>query len=617
MRGPLLDVWLCTTRQHEPWLLGLVVGICLAASVGGLRLYTHALQSPRQTRSLWLAAAGAVAGSGVWLTHFAATIGFHHVRAVGMYDPVLTLASLGVAIAGFWAAFVVAGLGGRAARSAAGLSLGLVIGGLHYVGVSALAVFGVMSFDPGVAAASIALGSAAGCTAMLLVGGGLDRTRVHLAAGILALGVAALHFTGMAAISVGPGPSRFLLDQAVPVGVLTAFMAVVAGAVLASVCGAALLATRTRTHSLESLRTALDALPAGVAVFDPQDRILAWNERYAEVGGEARGVLAPGRAFRDLLHAELKAGHHPEAAGREAEWMEARLAARALERDEEVERDGVWTRVQDRRTPDGGMVSIITDITPHKAAAEALAEARDRAEAANAAKSEFLANMSHELRTPLNGVVGLASVLAGSDLPTLQREMAQVIVTSSMSLERLLSDVLDLARVEAGRLSIRPEATDPRALLNRIALLHGAAAEAKGLSFKECVDPAVPASLVCDPLRVEQVLNNLLSNAIKFTATGRVELRLRLDGSELVMEVEDTGVGFDPARAETLFARFEQGDGSVTRRYGGSGLGLAISRDLAELMGGRLSAVSEPGRGSCFTLRIPAILTSTTLAEAA
>jgi signal transduction histidine kinase len=578
----LLDVWLCTTQRHEPWLLALVVIICLAAATGGMRLYAHALQAPRETRALWMAAAGVAAGAGVWVTHFAATIGFHHLSSAGAYDPVLTLASLAVAAVGFWLAFSVAGLGGRRARAAGGLSLGVVIGGLHYVGVSGLAVFGVMRFDTTLAALSIGLGALGGCAALLVAGDGRSKSRALLAAAVLALGVAGLHFTGMAALDITSGSSSVGLDRAIHAGALSAIMAVVAGVVLASVCGAALSATRIRNHALESLRAAMDAMPAGVAVFDAQDRLLISNEQYAR----------------------LSVGPRPP--------------ERAAERDEEHFHDGVWTRRQDRSTRGGGMVSIITDVTPLKLAAEALANARDRAEAANAAKSEFLANMSHELRTPLNGVVGLASVLAGSGLPSRLREMADVIVSSSMSLDRLLSDVLDLARVESGRLSIQPEETDVRALLDRVAPLHAAAAAAKGLSFTWSPDREAPVVVRCDPLRVEQVLNNLLSNAVKFTEAGVVDLRMRDDGGELAIEVEDTGIGFDQSRAEALFGRFEQADGSVTRRFGGSGLGLAISRELAELMGARLSAASTPGQGSCFTLRLPREQPSTALlAEAA
>jgi signal transduction histidine kinase len=567
--GSLLDVWLCTTQRHEPWLLALVVGICLVAAAGGMRLYAHALQAPRETRRLWMAAAGVTTGAGVWMTHFAATIGFHHIGSAGAYDPVLTLASLGVATVGFSLAFALAGQGERRARAAAGLSLGLVIAGLHYVGVRGMAVFGLMSFDPALAAVSVALGSLGGCAALLVVGDGRNKRRALAAAVILALGVAGLHFTGMTALDITSGPSSVWIGRAVDAGALSGFMAVVAGVVLASICGAALFATRVRNHALESLRAALDAMPAGVAVFDAESRLVICNEQYDRLSAEPPGV-AP------------RADH-----------------------DEERFHEGVWTRRQDRSMPGAGTVSVITDVTPLKLAVQALAEARDRAEAANEAKTEFLANMSHELRTPLNGVVALASVLAGAGLPAPLREMADVIVTSSMSLDRLLSDVLDLARVETGRLTIQPEVTDLRVLLDRIASLHAVAAGAKGLAFAWAPDPETAMVLRCDPLRVEQVLNNLLSNAVKFTEAGGVELRARREEGDLTIEVADTGIGFDQSRAEALFGRFEQADGSVTRRFGGSGLGLAISRELAGLMGARLSAVSTPGRGSCFTLRLP------------
>jgi NO-binding membrane sensor protein with MHYT domain len=124
MGSSLLDVWLCTTQRHDPWLLGLVVAICVTGSIVGLRLYAHALQAPRQTRSLWMAAAGAAAGSGVWVTHFAATIGFQHIRSAGVYDPVLTLASLAVAVGGFWSMFALAGRSGPLGRAFAGAGLG-------------------------------------------------------------------------------------------------------------------------------------------------------------------------------------------------------------------------------------------------------------------------------------------------------------------------------------------------------------------------------------------------------------------------------------------------------------------------------------------------------------
>lgn len=242
-------------------------------------------------------------------------------------------------------------------------------------------------------------------------------------------------------------------------------------------------------------------------------------------------------------------------------------------------------------------------------ALDLLRAARNEAQSANRAKSEFLANMSHELRTPLNGILGLAGVLAGSNLSAEQREIAGVIEASASTLERLLSDVLDLARVESGKLEIQSEPFDLAELLARTTALFRASAEAKGLAFAAHINPDVPRLVCGDVLRLQQILNNLLSNAVKFTGTGSVEIKVSLwpgaAAQRLCVEVRDTGVGFEQGQAETLFDRFEQGDASVTRRFGGSGLGLPISRTLAQLMGGSLKAFSAAGEGSLFVLRLP------------
>jgi PAS domain S-box-containing protein len=261
------------------------------------------------------------------------------------------------------------------------------------------------------------------------------------------------------------------------------------------------------------------------------------------------------------------------------------------------------------------IVGVLRNIDAEKRAELALARARDAAETANRAKSEFLANMSHEIRTPLNGVMGVASALGRTELNPSQREMVGLIETSAHTLEALLSDVLDLARIEAGRLEIKPEAFDPLQAVRDVGALFQAGAEAKGLAFQVEIDPATAACMSSDAMplgdvaRLRQVLSNLLSNAVKFTASGGVRLGFaaRREGDALaaVFRVCDTGIGFDEDTARRLFDRFEQADGSITRRFGGSGLGLAISRSLAEAMGGRLSATSVPGDGSVFELRLP------------
>ncbi|MBC6981206.1 response regulator [Caulobacter sp. 17J80-11] len=252
------------------------------------------------------------------------------------------------------------------------------------------------------------------------------------------------------------------------------------------------------------------------------------------------------------------------------------------------------------------VLSAAATLVWQRRAARRLKAAQVQAEAANRAKSEFLANMSHEIRTPLNGVVGLAGLLAKADLPPREHEMAQIVDSSAQALERLLSDVLDLARVEAGRLAVENAPFHVGDLVRAVAALSRLRADEKGLALEVEIAPEMEAVCVGDSARLRQVLVNLVSNAVKFTETGRVTLSVQPAGEGRArFAVLDTGVGFDAAQKHRLFGRFEQADGSITRRYGGSGLGLAISSQLAELMGGTLDCDSTPGLGSVFWAELP------------
>ncbi|MFL5296662.1 MAG: ATP-binding protein [Phenylobacterium sp.] len=226
-------------------------------------------------------------------------------------------------------------------------------------------------------------------------------------------------------------------------------------------------------------------------------------------------------------------------------------------------------------------------------------------ERANAAKTDFLANMSHELRTPLNGVIALSSVLAQEQTTERGRQTADLVVASGRLLEQVLTDILDISRIEAGQLPVNRAPFDIGECVATIAALHRASAEAKGLEFTVAMDESVKGWRLGDDIRVTQILSNLLSNAVKFTAQGSVALEVSAAGDDVMFQVIDTGVGFAAEFQARLFSRFEQADGSITRRFGGSGLGLAISSSLTELMGGEISAKSEPGRGSEFTVVLP------------
>jgi PAS domain S-box-containing protein len=273
----------------------------------------------------------------------------------------------------------------------------------------------------------------------------------------------------------------------------------------------------------------------------------------------------------------------------------------------------LWVQIaaEASRRPDGEVDKVVgatRNIDREKRAERSMAKALDAAEAANRAKSEFLANMSHEIRTPLNGVMGIAGALARSDLDGQQRELVQLIESSAGVLDSLLGDVLDVARIESGRLELAQEPFELAPAIGVVAALFEAKAREKGLGFEVRAAPAAEAQVTGDVVRLRQIVSNLLSNAVKFTDAGKITVQVEatrsVDTVNLQLTVRDTGIGFDAKVGAKLFQRFEQADGSITRRFGGTGLGLAISRSLAEAMGGTLEAVSEQGKGSAFTLTL-------------
>jgi signal transduction histidine kinase/ActR/RegA family two-component response regulator len=357
------------------------------------------------------------------------------------------------------------------------------------------------------------------------------------------------------------------------------------------------------------LREAINALPEGLVFLDSQGRYVLWNERYAEIYHRSADLFREGVRLADTLRIGVARGDYPEAIGREEAWLADRMALldNPGERHEQQLADGRWVMIEERRTSEGGTIGLRVDITEMKEQATALTMALHRAEAASRAKSEFLANMSHEIRTPLNGVLGLAEVLDRTELDERQRDLLKTIIDSAATLDGILGDLLDFSRLEAGRLTIAETDFDLGDLIVEAASPYRSAAEAKGLSFDLALDETTRRRVVGDPVRLRQILTNLLSNAVKFTGEGQVGLAVSkaARGDHYYFEVRDSGIGFEPEQAERLFSRFEQADGSITRQFGGTGLGLSISRQLADLMGGQVSAAGKPGRGAAFTLMLP------------
>jgi signal transduction histidine kinase/ActR/RegA family two-component response regulator len=255
----------------------------------------------------------------------------------------------------------------------------------------------------------------------------------------------------------------------------------------------------------------------------------------------------------------------------------------------------------------GISVDVTRQVIAERALAEsqvALAQALDLAERANQAKSDFLANMSHEIRTPLNGVLGMAQAMAADPLPDVQRERLGVVRQSGEALLTILNDILDLAKIEAGKLELEAVVFSFGEVAEGACAAFAAVAQKKGLAIDLAIDAARGVYLG-DPTRLRQILSNLVSNALKFSETGAVSVTAERAGDRLVFDVTDNGIGMSESALASLFSKFAQADSSTTRRFGGTGLGLSICRQLAELMGGTITVQSALGVGSTFAVSLP------------
>ncbi len=359
------------------------------------------------------------------------------------------------------------------------------------------------------------------------------------------------------------------------------------------------------------LRSTLENMEQGVALYASDYKLLTWNQRFREFLNMPEEFFSRERSFIDYLR---YVGQRGEFGDQDIEAV-VKQRVEQLKRKHSFERtrpDGTVLEVYRAPTPDGGFIAIYTDITEHKNAEAELTRAREAAETANRVKSEFLANMSHELRTPLNAVIGYSQMLqeeakdAGQEdfLPDLAK-----IENAGKHLLGLINDVLDLSKIEAGRMTMYFEDVNIAGMIAEVrGIIEPLAAKNGNRFVVDC--PASIGAMHTDVTKLKQNLLNLLSNASKFTTKGTIELAVSRGGSgaaeTVSFRVTDTGIGMTPEQLGKLFQAFGQADSSTSRKFGGTGLGLAITKHFARMLGGDVEVTSEAGKGSVFTLTLPA-----------
>jgi PAS domain S-box-containing protein len=351
-----------------------------------------------------------------------------------------------------------------------------------------------------------------------------------------------------------------------------------------------------------SYRSLLEGAQSMVFLSDAVERV---------TGYPARDFLgdSPRRRFATLIHAADRARVSEAIATALAEKRPYLVEYRLLNADGSTR--WLWengTGVCDEAGEPHWLDGVILDITERREMEDALREAKENAEQAAAARASFVANMSHEIRTPMNSILGFTDVLLDGELPAEQRRHLDTIRSSGRALLRLLNEILDTAKLEKGAVELEQNDYNLLSLIDELSSTLAANARAKGLHVDIHYDPALPTCLRGDELRVRQVLTNLLDNAIKFTEKGSVTLRAELQNEQLHFAIKDTGIGIAPERLQAIFDPFTQADPSMTRRFGGTGLGTTISKQLVELMGGKIWAESVPGQGATFHVVLPLVL---------
>ncbi len=498
-----------------------------------------------------------------------------------------------------------------------GLLFGAGIGAMHYTGMAAMETPLTQRYDPLMFGLSIVVAVAL-ATLALWIRFGLrtfkdslnDNWRLLIGAIVMGCAIAGMHYTGMAAArfvgrvpegAVGTSNATFIaLAVSLITIALTVFVMAANG----------LLRYREMYRQLSQseswMRTLLATSIDGVVIIDANGLIEDFNAAAERIFGWSRSEII-GRNI-SLLIADPEQSSEDGVLSylnqSDASVTSTSSEVLGLRKDQSVvplRRALGRARLADHDL----FVCMITDISESRQREEDLREAKERAENAAEARAAFLANMSHEIRTPMNSILGFTDILLQGDLKTDQRRHLEIVRSAGRSLLRLLNGILDTAKLDKGAMELELSDFDLVALIDEISSTLGADMRRKNLAFAIRYADDLPRHLHGDELRIRQVLTNLLGNAIKFTEVGGLTLSVEMLEGQFHFAVCDTGIGIAADRLASIFDPFTQADASMSRRFGGTGLGTTISKQLAELMGGRIWAESTPGRGSTFHFMLP------------
>ncbi|WP_025847441.1 MHYT domain-containing protein [Paenibacillus ehimensis] len=602
-------------------LLSVFISIC--SSYCALDLSERMPKLCGRSKSLWMVIGSVIMGLGIWSMHFIGMLALHLPVDVRYHSHYMVLSIL-LPIGAAWAALsAISGDAPARRQSLAGfLWMGLAIAGMHYTGMAAMQIPGIITYDPYWVGLSLFI--AFGISFVAFRWASVYRTTREgrpssfwakcTTAALLGFAMAGMHYSGMVAANF-QADGAWMHDagedlQGLDDMLLASWIGAAALIVLLLLAFSQFLERRFAQRLADVNKQRYDSVfehnPDMVCLFDLSGRVLQANPAAERISGYSREHFV-GQPFTRFMNRQ--------------DSMKIRACfARVLEGTPQTvecsirRRDGRTVHLSTTIVPmkeDGKIVDIYTiskDITEQKKTERQLIEAKLEAERAARVKSEFLAVMSHEVRTPLNGVIGMSELLLETDLNEDQREYVKIIGKSGKALLSVINDVLDFSKIESGKMKLKNEPFHLAECLQETLRLFTPQLQHRALELHVHSDSGVPEFLIGDEVRLRQVLINLIGNAVKFTEQGGIEVRIRQvyrRGEQLELEftVRDTGIGIPKKAIPYLFQPFYQLD-STARKHGGTGLGLAICKKLVELMGGSIRAESSPGNGAVFVFTI-------------